>query len=132
MITYNELQGNRRKFLALTGLTVTEFQQLLPAFTRSYEALFSTEQTLAGRPRQRFPGGGCHGVLHRPEQKLLFILIYLKTYPWTSPRVVDNQLRVYTHPRRSSMAKSRRTYTPEFKTEAVKLVTEQGYSVAEA
>jgi transposase len=30
------------------------------------------------------------------------------------------------------MARSRRTYTPEFKTEAVKLVTEQGYSVAEA
>ena len=30
------------------------------------------------------------------------------------------------------MARSRRTYTTEFKTEAVKLVTEQGYSVAEA
>lgn len=30
------------------------------------------------------------------------------------------------------MTKKRRTYTPEFKTEAVKLVTEQGYSVAEA
>src|ERR1700736_4494628 len=30
------------------------------------------------------------------------------------------------------MARLRRTYTPEFKTEAVKLVTEQGYSVAEA
>jgi transposase len=30
------------------------------------------------------------------------------------------------------MARPRRTYTPEFKTEAVKLVTEQGYSVAEA
>ena len=30
------------------------------------------------------------------------------------------------------MAKSRRTYTAEFKAEAVKLVTEQGYSVAEA
>ena len=30
------------------------------------------------------------------------------------------------------MARSRRTYTAEFKTEAVKLVTEQGYSVAEA
>ena len=29
------------------------------------------------------------------------------------------------------MARTRRTYTPEFKTEAVKLVTEQGYSVAE-
>src|SRR5882724_5828178 len=30
------------------------------------------------------------------------------------------------------MARSRRTYTPEFKAEAVQLVTEQGYSVAEA
>ena len=30
------------------------------------------------------------------------------------------------------MAKKRRPYTPEFKAEAVKLVTEQGYSVAEA
>ncbi len=30
------------------------------------------------------------------------------------------------------MARPRRTYTPEFKTEAVKLVTEKGYSVAEA
>src|SRR5437879_10693623 len=46
--------------------------------------------------------------------------------------MVDTQLRVYTHPWRSIMARSRRTYTPEFKTEAVKLVTEQGYSVAEA
>jgi transposase len=30
------------------------------------------------------------------------------------------------------MVKTRRTYTPEFKTEAVKLVTAQGYSVAKA
>jgi transposase len=30
------------------------------------------------------------------------------------------------------MPRTRRTFTPEFKAEAVKLVTEQGYSVAEA
>jgi transposase len=30
------------------------------------------------------------------------------------------------------MPRTRRTYTPEFKAEAVRLVTEQGYSVAEA
>ncbi len=30
------------------------------------------------------------------------------------------------------MARKRRTHTPEFKAEAVKLVPEQGYSVAEA
>src|SRR3981081_1189787 len=46
--------------------------------------------------------------------------------------MVDTQLRVYNHPGRSIMARTRRTYTPEFKAEAVKLVTEQGYSVAEA
>src|SRR5215469_4916448 len=53
-------------------------------------------------------------------------------YRWTSPRLVDTQLRVYNHPRRSIMARKRRTYTPEFKAEAVRLVTERGYSVAEA
>ena len=30
------------------------------------------------------------------------------------------------------MARKRRVYTPEFKAEAVRLVTEKGYSVAEA
>jgi transposase len=30
------------------------------------------------------------------------------------------------------MARKRRVYTPEFKAEAVKLVTEKGYSIAEA
>ena len=30
------------------------------------------------------------------------------------------------------MAKARRSFTPEFKTQAVKLITEKGYSVAEA
>jgi transposase len=30
------------------------------------------------------------------------------------------------------MARRRRSYTPEFKAEAVKLVTEKGYSIAEA
>jgi transposase len=60
------------------------------------------------------------------------ILLVVRELIWTSPRMVDTQLRVYTHPWRSSMARTRRTYTPEFKAEAVKLVTQQGYSVAEA
>ena len=33
------------------------------------------------QPRQRRPGGERKGVLASPEQKLLFILFYLKTYP---------------------------------------------------
>jgi transposase len=46
--------------------------------------------------------------------------------------MVDTQITVYNHPRRSIMARQRRKYTREFKVEAVKLVTEKGYSVAEA
>ena len=81
MMTYTELQSDRRKFLALTGLTVPEFQRLLTAFCRAYQRLYPTDQTVTGRPRQRSAGGGCKGLLHRPEEKLLFILVYLKTYP---------------------------------------------------
>jgi len=81
MVTYTEIQTDRRKCLALTGLTLAEFDHLLPAFTRSYELLYPTDRTLAGQPRQRPPGAGRKGALHPPEQKLLFLLVYLKTYP---------------------------------------------------
>jgi Helix-turn-helix of DDE superfamily endonuclease/DDE superfamily endonuclease len=81
MMTYTELRTDCRKFLALTGLTLSEFQRLLPAFARCYERLYRPDQTLAGQPRQRFAGGGRKAVLHAPEQKLLFLLVYLKTYP---------------------------------------------------
>src|SRR5438105_8063135 len=46
--------------------------------------------------------------------------------------MVDTQITVYNHRRRSTMARQRRSYTREFKVEAVKLVTQKGYSVAEA
>jgi hypothetical protein len=81
MMTYTELQNDRRKFLSLTGMTLREFQQLLPVFDQSYERLYREDRTLAGQPRQRFAGGGRKTALHAPEQKLLFLLVYLKTYP---------------------------------------------------
>ena len=81
MITYAELQGNRRKFAALTGLTLPEFRLLLPAFARAYERLYPPDRTAAGRPRRRSAGGGRRGALHPPEQKLLFLLVYLRIYP---------------------------------------------------
>jgi hypothetical protein len=81
MVTYERLQTDRREFLALTGLTLPEFQRLLTAFPRAYQRLYPTNQTTEGQPRQRSAGGGGKGLLHRPEDKLLFILVYLKTYP---------------------------------------------------
>jgi hypothetical protein len=81
MLTYAEVRGNQRRCLALTSLTPSEFDLLLPAFSRYCERLYPADRTLAGRPRKRFPGGGRTGALHAPEQKLLFLLVYLKTYP---------------------------------------------------
>ena len=81
MLNYAEVGGNQRRCLALTGLTPSEFDLLLPAFGRSCERLYPADRTLAGRPRKRLPGGGRTGALHVPEQKLLFLLVYLKTYP---------------------------------------------------
>jgi len=81
MLTYTTLQNDRRQFLALTGLTLAEFQLLLAAFTRAYDRVYPADQTLTHQPRRRLVGGGCKGNLHPTEQKLLFLLVYLKTYP---------------------------------------------------
>jgi hypothetical protein len=81
MLNNAEVRGDQRRCVALTGLTPSEFDLLLPAFRRCCERPYTADQTLDGRPRQRYPGGGRTGALHAPEQKLLFLLVYLKTYP---------------------------------------------------
>ena len=81
MLEYETIRKNRRKFLALTGLTVEEFQELLPAFVTAYEQRSSPAATRSGHPRQRRVGGGRIGRLSTAEQKSLFILVYQKTYP---------------------------------------------------
>jgi DDE superfamily endonuclease/Helix-turn-helix of DDE superfamily endonuclease len=81
MVTYQELRGDPRRCVALTGLSPAEFDLLLTAFSRCLKALYPADRTTTGRPRQRFPGGGRTGALPEPGQKLLFLLVYLKTYP---------------------------------------------------
>jgi hypothetical protein len=81
MLTYAKLKRNRRKCVALTGLTPTEFNALLPPFVRAYAEQYPAEKTMSGRPRQRRAGGGRKGGLQEAEQKLLFILVQQKTYP---------------------------------------------------
>jgi Helix-turn-helix of DDE superfamily endonuclease/DDE superfamily endonuclease len=99
MVTYERLQADGRQFLALTGLTRPEFQLLLSAFPRAYQRLYPASRTAEGRPRHRAAGGGCKGHLHRPEDQLLFILVYLKTYPL---QVVMGELFDLSQPRVNS------------------------------
>ena len=81
MLTYTKLKRNRRKCVALTGLTPKEFSVLLPAFARAYAEQYPVDKTMTGQPRKRQAGGGRKGVLQEAEQKLLFILVHQKTYP---------------------------------------------------
>jgi hypothetical protein len=78
MISYRELSQNPGKFLALTGYTDEEFQALLPHFRSQFEA-YSQTKTLDGQPRlKRRYTDYRNSPLPTIEDKLLFILVYLK------------------------------------------------------
>jgi hypothetical protein len=80
MLTYDVLKTKPKDFLSATGITVAEFEHLLPAFTAAYDRKYAT-QTTTGTGRQRRRGGGAKGKLPHMADKLLFILVYQKTYP---------------------------------------------------
>ncbi len=81
MLRYKSLKKNPKELLAATGLTVEEFEALLPVFGERYTARYGEEQTVEGKARQRRAGGGGQPNLRTMEDKLLFILVYEKTYP---------------------------------------------------
>src|SRR5262249_53656389 len=81
MISYHTLSSQPQALLALTGLTTTEFRDLLPAFERAHARAHPADRTADGQPRQRWPGAGRPSALAEDADKLLFVLVYLKTYP---------------------------------------------------
>lgn len=81
MLIYNDLKEKPKEFLAATSLTVEEFELILPVFRRKYRELFTPGLTRKGKPRQRKAGGGVKEKLRTDADKLLFILVYQKTYP---------------------------------------------------
>ena len=81
MLTYNELKTKPRELLAATGLKQNEFETLLEAFRQAYQERYPAQQTVTGQARQRRQGAGHKSKLRNMEDKLLFILVYEKTYP---------------------------------------------------
>jgi hypothetical protein len=67
MLSYDKLKDRPRDFLAATGLTLEEFQKLLPAFRVAYEKRYPLEQTREGKARQRRAGDGAKGALPKVE-----------------------------------------------------------------
>src|SRR6266850_3881100 len=79
-VRFADLQSRPTEFLDFTSLTLDEFPQLVPPFEAAFQARM-TAWRLDGKPRtaRRFTVYE-HCPLRRPEDRLLFILAYLKTY----------------------------------------------------
>src|SRR5450432_2981205 len=80
MLNYEYLKNRPKEFLAVTGLTLTEFVGLLGVFEAQYEQAYPKERCMDGQVRQRRAGAGRKAKLASGEDKLLFILAYQKVY----------------------------------------------------
>jgi hypothetical protein len=88
-VQFTDVQDRPLEFLDLTSLTLDEFQQLVPPFAAAFHAHMAAWR-LDGKPRtaRRFSVyNNC--PLPTPEDRLLFILAYVKTY---SLQVVQGRL----------------------------------------
>jgi Helix-turn-helix of DDE superfamily endonuclease len=88
-IRFTDVQVRPMEFLDLTSVTLDEFQQLVPPFEAAFHAHMAAWR-LDGKPRtaRRFSVyQNC--PLPTPEDRLLFILAYVKTY---SLQVVQGRL----------------------------------------
>jgi hypothetical protein len=88
-VQFTDVQDRPTEFLDLTSLTRDEFQQLVPPFEAAFQAHMAAWR-LDGKPRT----ARCFSVyqncpLPTPEDRLLFILAYVKTY---SLQVVQGRL----------------------------------------
>src|ERR671926_1111597 len=88
-VWFTDLQSRPTEFLDLTSLTLDEFQHLIPPFEAAFQAHMALWR-LDGKPRtaRRFSVyQNC--PLPTPEDRLFFLLTYLKTY---SLQVVQGRL----------------------------------------
>lgn len=79
MLSYQKLVKRPSHLHRLTGLSVMEFEQLLDKFQSSWN-MYVLELGKDLR-RKRKIGGGRHATLLSLEDKLLFILVYVRMYP---------------------------------------------------
>jgi Helix-turn-helix of DDE superfamily endonuclease len=88
-LRFTDVQSRPIEFLDLTSVTLEEFQQLVPPFEAAFQAHMAAWR-LDGKPRtarQFTVYKNC--PLPTPEDRLFFVLTYLKTY---SLQVVQGRL----------------------------------------
>ena len=79
-VRFIDVQARPTEFLDLTSLTLDEFQLLVPPFEAAFQAHMAAWR-LDGQPRTARRFTVYHNCpLPTPEDRLVFILAYVKTY----------------------------------------------------
>src|SRR6476619_4335700 len=79
-VRFTDVQSRPTEFLDFTSLTLDEFQQLIPPFEVAFQAHMAAWR-LDGKPRTARQFSVYENCpLRTPEDRLLFILAYVKTY----------------------------------------------------
>ena len=79
-LRYTDLASNEKALLAHTGLNPDEFDGLRLHFDEAWQA-YIRYYTLEGKPRARQSKPRTNSTLPTSEDKLLFVLYFLKTNP---------------------------------------------------
>jgi hypothetical protein len=81
MISYEALKHKPGLLKNFTGISHRGFKKLKIAFARASTEDLAEREGKRASPRRRRAGGGRHGALGTLEDKLVFILFYVKYYP---------------------------------------------------
>ena len=79
-LKYSKIKQSEGVMRSLTGLTLAQFDKLVPAFEHPFEKRYS-KYNLLGALRQRNQSKKASDQLPEAEEKLFFILTYVKSYP---------------------------------------------------
>jgi hypothetical protein len=81
VFSYHQVQEHPKLFLAMTGLTHTEFHQLLPHFQYAWDQYVQRHYVDRDNRQRQYGGGRSESTLVNMEDKLLFIMYDVKVYP---------------------------------------------------
>ena len=81
MFSYHKVKEHPKLLLAMTGLSYAEFHQLLPHFQYALDQYVAQHYVDRDNRQRQYGAGRSESTLVSLEDKLLFILYYVKVYP---------------------------------------------------
>jgi hypothetical protein len=81
IFAYNQIKARPKLLLAMTSLTQDEFDQLLLHFQHAWDQFVRQNYVDRANRQRQYGGGRSEETLVTLEDKLLFILYYIKVYP---------------------------------------------------